>query len=90
MTHSNLKLITTENWRCCHIQADCESDGLTKYFSPGSVLRDEVEHTLGLHHLVELHDVGMVDQLHHLNLPVHLAQVGWVQLGLVDNLDGHL
>ena len=63
---------------------------LTKYFSPGRVLRHQIKHTLGLHHLVELHNVRMVHQLHHLHLPVHLGQVGGVQLGLVNNLDGNL
>ena len=63
---------------------------LTEYFSSRCVLGHEVKHALGLHHLVELHYVGMVDQLHHLHLPVDLGQVGWVQLGLVNDLDGDL
>ena len=32
----------------------------------------------------------MVEQLHHLHLPVHLGEVGGVQLGLVYDLDGDL
>ena len=63
---------------------------LTKYFAPGRVLRHQIEHALGLHHLVEFHNVGVVHQLHHLHLPVHLGQVAGVQLGLVNNLDGNL
>lgn len=41
-------------------------------------------------HLVEFDDVGVVQQLHNLHLSVNLLQVGGVQSGLVNNLDGHL
>lgn len=41
-------------------------------------------------HLVEFDDVGVVQQFHDLNLSVNLLQVGRVQSGLVDDLDGHL
>lgn len=41
-------------------------------------------------HLVELDDVGVVQQFHNLNLSVNFLQVGGVQSGLVDDLDGHL
>lgn len=41
-------------------------------------------------HLVELDDVGVVQHLHDLHFPVDLLQVHSVQLGLVDDLDGHL
>ena len=47
------------------------------------------EHYVNVH-LIESHDVGMVQQLHHLHLPVHLGEVGRVQLGLVDDFDGDL
>ena len=60
---------------------------LTKYFSARDILRHKVEHALGLHHLVELDNVGMVDQLHHLHLTVDLGEVDSIQLGLVNDLD---
>lgn len=41
-------------------------------------------------HLVQFDDVGVVQHLHDLNLPVDLLQVHSVQLGLVDDLNGHL
>lgn len=41
-------------------------------------------------HLVELDDVGVVQHLHDLNFPVDLLQVDSIQLGLVDDLNGHL
>lgn len=41
-------------------------------------------------HLVELDDVGVVQHLHDLDLPVDLLQVDSIQLGLVDDLNGHL
>lgn len=41
-------------------------------------------------HLVQLDDVRMVEHLHDLNLPVDLLQVDCIQLGLVNDLDGHL
>lgn len=40
--------------------------------------------------LIEFDDVGMVQHLHDLNFPVDLLQVYSVQLGLVNNLNGHL
>ena len=40
--------------------------------------------------LVELDDVGVVQHLHDLNFPVNLLQVNSIQLGLVDDLNGHL
>ena len=41
-------------------------------------------------HLVEPDDGGVVQQLHHLHLALHLLQVHRVQLRLVDDLDRHL
>ena len=41
-------------------------------------------------HLVELDDVRVVQHLHDLDLPVDLLQVDSIQLGLVDDLNGHL
>lgn len=41
-------------------------------------------------HLVELDDVGVIQHLHDLNFPVDLLQVHGIQLGLVNDLDGHL
>lgn len=41
-------------------------------------------------HLVEFDDVGVVQQLHDLHLSVNLLQVGGIQSGLVDDLNGHL
>ena len=55
-----------------------------------SILRHKVQHRLGFHHLVELDNVGVVHQLHHLHLPVHLGKVGGVQLGFVNYLYCHL
>lgn len=40
--------------------------------------------------LIEFDNVGMVQHLHDLNFPVDLLQVYGVQLGLVDDLNGHL
>ena len=37
--------------------------------------------------MIQFDDVGMVEQLHHLNLTLDLLQVGLVQLALVDYLD---
>ena len=63
---------------------------LTEYLSRGCVLRDDVDHVLGGHHLVEPDDGGVVQQLHHLHLPLHLFQVHRVKLRLVDDLDRNL
>lgn len=41
-------------------------------------------------HLVEFDDVGVIQHLHDLNFPVDLLQVHGIQLGLVNDLDGHL
>ena len=41
-------------------------------------------------HLVELDYVGVVQHLHDLNFSVDLLQVDSIQLGLVNDLDGHL
>ena len=41
-------------------------------------------------YLVEFDNVWVVEQLHHLHLPVHLGQVGRIQLGLIYDLDGNL
>lgn len=41
-------------------------------------------------HLVEFDDVGVIKHLHDLNFPVDLLQVHGIQLGLVNDLDGHL
>ena len=41
-------------------------------------------------HLVELDDMRVVQHLHDLNFSVDLLQVDGVQLGLVDDLNGHL
>ena len=41
-------------------------------------------------HLVEPDDGGVVQQLHHLHLALHLLQVHRVQLRLVDDLDRDL
>ena len=41
-------------------------------------------------HLVEFNDVRVVQHLHDLNFPVNLFQVDSIQLGLVDDLNGHL
>ena len=40
--------------------------------------------------MVELDDVGVVEELHDLDLAHDLFQVGLVQLALVDDLDGDL
>lgn len=40
--------------------------------------------------LIEFDDVGMVQHLHDLNFPVDLLQVHSIQLGLVNDLNGHL
>lgn len=63
---------------------------LTEYLPAGRELGDDVDHVLGGHDLVELDDVGVVEELHDLHLAVDLLQVGLVQLALVDDLDGHL
>ena len=72
------------------IIAVCAALSLTEYLSRGRVLRDDVDHVLGGHHLVEPDDGGVVQQLHHLHLALHLLQVHRVQLRLVDDLDRHL
>lgn len=41
-------------------------------------------------HLVEFDDVGVIQHLHDLNFPVYLLQVYCIQLGLVNDLNGHL
>lgn len=41
-------------------------------------------------HLIEFDDVRVVEQLHNLHFPVDFLQIGRVQSGLVNNLDGHL
>lgn len=41
-------------------------------------------------HLVEFDDMGVVQQLHNLHLSVDFLQVGGVQSGLVNYLNGHL
>lgn len=41
-------------------------------------------------HLVELYDVRMIQHLHDLNFSVDLLQIDGIQLGLVDDLNGHL
>lgn len=41
-------------------------------------------------HLVEFDDMGVVQQLHNLHLSVDFLQVGGVQSGLVNDLNGHL
>lgn len=41
-------------------------------------------------HLVELNNVGVVQHFHDLNFSVDLLQVDGIQLGLVDDLNGHL
>lgn len=41
-------------------------------------------------HLVQFDDVGVIQHLHDLNFPVDLLQVDCIQLGLVNNLYGHL
>lgn len=40
--------------------------------------------------LIEFDDVGMVQHLHDLNFPVDLLKVYSIQLGLVNDLNGHL
>ena len=40
--------------------------------------------------MVELDDVGVIEELHHLHLPHDLFQIRLVQLALVDDLDGNL
>lgn len=40
--------------------------------------------------LVELDDVRVVQHLHDLNFSVDLFQVDCIQLGLIDDLNGHL
>ena len=55
-----------------------------------SILRDDVDHGLRLHDLVEPDD-GRVEQVpHDLDLPRDLPQVVRVQVALVHDLDGHL
>ena len=63
---------------------------LTENFAAWSVFRDDVDHIFGHHDLEQLDDVGMVQQLHHLDLAVDLLQVGLVQLALVDDFDRNL
>ena len=41
-------------------------------------------------HLEEFDYVGMVERLHNPDLPEELLEAPGVQLGLVDDLDGHL
>ena len=50
-------------------------------------LRDDVDHWLGLHHLVQADDGGVEQVPHDLNLPRNLFQVLRVQGVLVDDLD---
>ena len=63
---------------------------LTENFAAWSVFRDDVDHIFGHHDLEQLNDVGMVQQLHDLDLAVDLLQVGLVQLALVDDFDRNL
>lgn len=41
-------------------------------------------------HLIQLDDVRMVQHLHDLNFPVDLLQVDGIQLGLINDFNGHL
>lgn len=41
-------------------------------------------------HLVEFDYVGVVQQLHYLHLSVNFLEIGRVQSGLVNDLNGHL
>ena len=70
--------------------APTTSISLTEDFPARRKLRDDVDHVLGGHDLIQLDDVRVVEKLHDLDLAVDLVEVGLVQLALVDDLDGHL
>ena len=53
-------------------------------------LQDEVELSLSIDNLVKADNVRMLDEFHAAHLLEEMGSRHFVQLGLVDHLDGHL
>ena len=73
--------------RLCHPPV---FDHVVEDLPVGGVLGDDVDHGLGLHHLVEADDGRVGEAAHDLDLAENLALVLLVQVRLVHDLDGHL
>ena len=88
---ANLLALKLSGWNdLYHISEIGAGFLLTKDFTARRILWHDVDHVLCGHDLVELDHVGVVEQLHHLDLAVDFLQVGLVQLTLVNDLDGNL
>ena len=63
---------------------------IVEQFAPTGVLHHQEEGGLVLDHLVQLHNVGVVQLLHDAHFAEQLLQTALVEGCFVDDFDGHL